>query len=60
LFRANRKYEDTMNENFKKVETVLCKKMMDCIVKPVLLKEKTLKTKRLSVSKARVILFIFS
>jgi len=32
--------------------------MMECIVKPVLLKNKTLKTKRLTVYEAKVILVI--
>ena len=56
--RVNIEYENSMNDKFSKIEPNLCKKMIDCIVKPILLKNKTFKTKRLRNTLAKVILVI--
>jgi len=37
--RVNKDYEDKMNNNFKRIEPVLCKKIMDYIVQPILLND---------------------
>ena len=57
--RVNKDYEDKMNNNFKRIEPVLCKKIMDYIVQPILLNDQTFKTRALKVSESKVILFIF-